>query len=245
MNNPFASVLGEIRSIADDGFEFVDLTLEPPGAWPVDPVALRDVLSETGLGVVGHTAFFLPIASPYPELRAAARELFARSCDAFHELGADRVNVHPDTVTRTYPRAEVIAGNADAMRELAEVAAARELRLMLENLGQFGSVEDLARVLDADDRVGFHLDVGHAHLGGERLPALLEAFGDRLAHVHVHDNFGSDDLHLPLGAGRISWPDVVDAVRGTGYDGTVTIEVFARPYRAASARLWREWWNAA
>ena len=245
MNNPFAPVLDEIRAISDDGFEFVDLTLEPPGAWPVDPDALRDVFSETGLGVVGHTAFFLPIASPYPELRGAARDVFARACDGFRELGADRVNVHPDAVTRTYPRAEAIAGNADAMTELAEVAAARGLRLMLENVGQFGTVEDLAPVLDVDDRVGFHLDVGHAHLGGDRLHALLEAFGDRLAHVHVHDNFGVDDLHLPLGAGSISWPDVVDAVRGTGYDGTVTIEVFARRYRASSARLWREWWNGA
>ena len=36
---------------------------------------------------------------------------------------------------------------------------------------------------------------------------LLDAFGDRLLHVHVSDNHGGDrDEHLPLGAGNIDWP---------------------------------------
>jgi sugar phosphate isomerase/epimerase len=243
MNNPLAPVLDEIRAFAGAGFDFVDLTLEPPGAWPVDPQAVCAALEEHELRVVGHTAFFLPIASPYRELRTVARALFAAACDAFATIGAEAVNVHPDPITRSYPRDEAVAANADAMRELAGVAADRGLRLMVENLGTFGLVHHLAPLIEADDRIGFHLDAGHANLGASPVRDLLDAFGDRLAHVHVSDNFGVDDLHLPLGAGNVPWPDVVSSLKGLDYDRTVTIEVFSRPYLAFSAQLWRDWWR--
>ena len=100
----------------------------------------------------------------------------------------------------------MIEANVDAVAELAEAASSRGLRLMVENLGPgFGTVADLEPLLSARE-VAFHLDVAHAHLGGERRRELLDAFGDRLGHVHASDNFGADDLHLPLGAGSIRWP---------------------------------------
>src|SRR5919198_225032 len=159
MNDPLEPVLDEIRRIAEAGFDYVDLTLEPPGAWPPAVGEIRAQLEELGLGVVGHTAFFLPIGSPFPELRATARGLFADACDALASIGATAVNVHPDPVTRSYPPAEAIAANVESMAELPDVAEERGLRLMLENLGPaFGTVERLRPLLEADQRIGFHLD---------------------------------------------------------------------------------------
>ena len=71
MNSPFRPVLGEIRRIGAAGFDYVDLTLEPPGAWPVAAAEIRAVLDETRLGVVGHTAFYLPIAPRSPRFAPA------------------------------------------------------------------------------------------------------------------------------------------------------------------------------
>jgi sugar phosphate isomerase/epimerase len=247
MNSPFQPVADEIRRIGGAGFDFVDLTLEPPGAWPVAAKEIAGVIEDAGLRVVGHTAFYLPIASPFPALRAAARGLLVSVFDAFAEIGATYVNVHPDPVTRSFPHSEVIAGNADAMAELAEAAAARGLTLMVENLGRtFGRPADLAPLLDAHAALRFHLDVGHAHLSGDTRTELLSAFGDRLAHVHVSDNFGLEDLHLPLGAGSIAWADVVADLHRVGYSGTVTLEVFSaeRSHLDTSQRLWRQWWRA-
>jgi sugar phosphate isomerase/epimerase len=244
MNSPFEPVMREIARIGDAGFDFVDLTLEPPGAWPVHAAELGAEIERLGLRVVGHTAFFLPIASPYAELRSAAHLMFAAARDVFAALGAELVNVHPDPITRSYPRAEVVAANAAAVADLAEIADQRGLRLMVENLGKsFGTVAELGPLLEADSRIGFHYDAGHANLSRRPIAELVETFGDRLAHVHVSDNLGMDDLHLPLGAGSVPWNDVVAALRAADYDGTVTIEVFARGYQASSAALWREWWN--
>jgi sugar phosphate isomerase/epimerase len=253
MNNPALPLEDELRWLAANGFDFVDLTLEPPHAWPVDPPEVRRLLDALGLAVVGHTAFYLPIASPFPELRAASYELLQQAFSAFAEVGAAVVNVHPDPVTRLVPLDEVYARNADAVAELAGRADAAGVRLMVENLGRsFARVGDLRPLLDSAPSVGFHLDVGHAHLlrardEPNRTAELLGAFSDRLAHVHVSDNLGVDDLHLPLGAGTIQWPAIVAELRRTGWDGTVTVEVFSpeRRHLETSARLWREWWDAA
>ena len=247
MNSPFRPLDDEIGRIADGGFDFVDLTLEPPSAWPVDADEVQRLVAGSGLDVVGHTAYYLPIASPFPALRAAARESLVQTFEVFAAVGASLVNVHPDPITRSFPRADAAAANAEAVHELTEAARQRGLTLMVENLGLlFGTVELLTPVLESHPETRFHLDVGHAHLGGNRLQDLLGAFGSRLAHVHVSDNFGVDDLHLPLGAGAIDWPDVIASLKRVGYDGTVTLEVFAeeRRHLDTSHRLWREWWAA-
>ena len=251
MNNPALPLEQELERIAAAGFDFVDLTLEPPGAWPVDGAAVERMVRDRGLSVVGHTAYFLPIASPFRELSERAAELLEHALDVFAEVGATHVNVHGDPLTR--PVEEGVERNAEAIGRLAGRAADRGLTLMLENLGRsFARIEDLRPIFEAVDGLAFHLDVGHANMSrrpGEpnRTAELLQAFGERLAHVHVHDNLGVDDLHLPLAVGTVDWPAVVGALKNAGYDGTVTLEVFAeeRAYLDLSRRLWLEWWESA
>ena len=252
MNFPGRSVVKEIHRIHGDGFDFVDLTLEPPAAWTPEGKEVGRLLGDLGLGAVGHTAYYLPIASPFPELAETARDLFRRGLDCFADAGIELVNVHPDQRLPLHPIERVRARNAEAIAALAEDAAGRGIRLMVENLDrQFATAADLAPVLDGFDDLGFHLDIGHANLRlglGEanRTKALLDEFGDRLAHVHVSDNRGgTEDLHLPLGAGSIDWKGEIRNLKAAGYDGTVTLEVFsrAREHLQTSRRLWLEWWR--
>jgi sugar phosphate isomerase/epimerase len=253
MNYPARPAADEVRAIADAGFDFVDLTLEPPGAWPVDAGELRRLLDELGLIAVGHTSPHLPIASLFDGLRERVHELMREFFATFAELGVELVNVHPDRVAGVFPPGEAIRRNADAVAALAEDAEAAGVRLMVENMGtSFATADQLRPLFEAAPSVGLHLDVGHANIGRRpeepnRVAELLDAFGDRLAHVHVHDNLGLDDLHLPLGAGSVDWPAVVHALRAAGYDDTVTIEIFTRhpAHVESSVRLWREWWESA
>jgi sugar phosphate isomerase/epimerase len=253
MNHPARPVVDELRAIAGAGFEFVDLTLEPPSAWPVDATELARVVRELGLRVVGHTSPHLPIASAFDGLRERAHEILRECFAVFAAVGAEVVNVHPDSMPTVIPRDVVIARNAEAVASLAEDARTAGVRLMVENMGRsFATPEELSPLFGAAPGAGFHLDVGHAHLGRHpdepnRTAALVDAFADRLAHVHVHDNLGSDDLHLPLGTGSVDWLDIARVLRRSGYDGTVTIEIFSREpaHIESSVRLWREWWQSA
>jgi sugar phosphate isomerase/epimerase len=252
MNFPGRSVKKEIHRIAEDGFDFLDLTIEPPATWLPDGAEIKRLCGDLGLAIVGHTAWYLPLASPFKELRKQARELYRRGLDSFAEAGVELVNVHPDGRVPLHSKDQIRKINAEAIAQLAQDAAPLGITIMVENLDRhFSDVEDLRAVLDADPELRFHLDVGHANLNlglgaHNRTERLLEAFGDRLAHVHLSDNRGGDqDLHLPLGAGSIDWKGVVRLLKGAGYDGTVTLEVFSREreYLRMSRHLWLKMWG--
>lgn len=253
MNFPGRSVLKEIHRIAEDGFDFIDLTLEPPAAWDVDGKDVGRLIGDLGLGCVGHTAWYLPIASLFDDLRATARDTYRRGLDTFADAGVELVNVHPDQRVPLTSMDGVRAANAEAIAGLVEDASQRGITIMVENLDRlFSDVDDLAAIFDAVPDARFHLDVGHANLRlgkheKNRTRSLLDAFGERLAHVHISDNRGGDqDLHLPLGAGTIDWKQVARQLRDAGYDGTVTLEVFSREreHLRTSRRLWLGWWSA-
>ena len=74
MNYPARSLPEQIEWIGQSGFDFLDLTLEPPGAgsWNIDAPAIRELLAKYSLRVVGHTAPYLPIASPIIRIPKAA-----------------------------------------------------------------------------------------------------------------------------------------------------------------------------
>jgi len=252
MNHPMRAVVEEIRTFRELGFEFVDLTLEPLRGAPsaIDVADVLRVLDETGLNAVGHTAWYLPLASPFERVRDAALAEFAECFDVFARLGIRLANIHPDArVPSMFPRAWVVDRNIESLQRLVALAAERGVRLMLENVpGMFNDVENLKPVFAAVPELGLHLDVGHANLGGPKnaTELFLDAFGGRLVHVHFSDNKGDGDSHLPMGVGNIDWRWAITALKQHGYDGTITLEVFSpdQDYLAFSRlkvqRLWDE-----
>jgi sugar phosphate isomerase/epimerase len=250
MNDPGRPLERELERIAELGFQLVDLTLEPQGAWPVDPAEVRRWIDAAGLQAVGHTAPFLPMASAYPELEQAARAIYKQTLEVFSELEIELVNFHP--TLRGLRGKDAVERNADAVAEVAAHAAMLGQRIMVENMGGgFGTPDELGPLLDAAENVYFHLDIAHANVRSYgqpwRLPALIDAFGDRIAHVHLHDNKGRYDDHLPVGVGNLDFREAARLLRGTGYDGTLTLELFAKEpvYTYASRDLWLAAWDAA
>jgi sugar phosphate isomerase/epimerase len=250
MNNPSRDPLREIAWAAEHDFQFIDLTLEHPktGADVVDADAIRAALDATGLGIVGHTAWYLPFASPVPRLREAAIAEVESALPHFVAAGAALVNVHPDGGRRTVGigAEQILAWNVAAFARLAASAQAHGLRLMVENIPEHGAtVADLSAMLDAHPTIGFHLDIAHAQVRGNRTHDYLSAFAERIVHAHLSDNSGRSDDHLPLGAGRLDWKRLARALKRTGYDGTITLEVFSddADYLLASQRKLRAAWD--
>jgi sugar phosphate isomerase/epimerase len=252
MNHPMRDVGSEIRRFAELGFDFVDLTLEPERARPreVDVGAVRRALDETGLAAVGHTAWYLPIASPFDSIRQAALDEMTVALDVFASLGVDRMNVHPDQrVPTLFAKEWIVERNRESLGLLLDRARERDMRLMLENIpGLFGDPQVLLSLFDKLPNLLWHLDVGHANLGSttNRTPDLLAALPGRLVHVHLSDNKGGDaDLHLPIGVGTIDWRWAIDLVKRSGFDDTITLEVFSPDddYLAISRRKVRQLWD--
>jgi sugar phosphate isomerase/epimerase len=94
--------------------------------------------------------------------------------------------------------------------------------------------EDLDEFFTAFPSLRLTLDTGHANIDGEensRLFQLVERFGQRLGHMHFSDNHGKRDDHLAVGRGSIDFPEFVRRLKTTGYDNTITLEVFEKDRR--------------
>lgn len=252
MNNPQMDLLEEIAWAEKNRFDFMDLTLEPSAAHPklikVKPV--RQALRDAGLEIIGHTAYYLPWASPFETLRKAALTEMGWTVEVFSQLGASKVSVHPD---RSIPFAlnskAILEKNMESLKRMEEMAKPLGIQILVENMDRFfNTTEQIRETLRRMPDLGFHLDVGHANLNVERnrTEEFLEAFRDRLVHVHVSDNFGKkEDLHLPLGAGTIPWKKIISRLKKSGYDRTITLEVFSpdRRYLLFSRDKLRELWG--
>ncbi|MCI0365453.1 MAG: sugar phosphate isomerase/epimerase, partial [Phycisphaerales bacterium] len=97
MNHPARPIVDEIKWMAEMGLDFIDLTLEPPAAavWKINPKEVRRALEDHGLKVVGHTANYLPLTSPFESIRRAAIDELKHCLEAFGIIGAKWMNLHP------------------------------------------------------------------------------------------------------------------------------------------------------
>jgi sugar phosphate isomerase/epimerase len=255
MNHPARDPLEEIEWFGRHGFDFVDLTLEPPAADParIKPEAVRIMLDRHGLGVVAHTPWFLPFGSPFASIREACLGEFRRALQAAHRIGATIMNAHYSKPPALFPKEQVVEWHAEVLSRLCEEAAAVGVTIVLEHIPHGGGdqLENIVTILERVPLLRFHLDSGHAKLerSQDRWDDYLARLGHKLRHVHLSENDGTADQHLPLGAAPRSttnWPRHIKKLKATGYDGAITLEVFSlhREYVLLSRELLRKWWEA-
>lgn len=235
MNHPALAIADEIRWAHDHGFDFLDLTFEPPASRQkgLSAKTIRSQLKQYGLQAMGHTAWHLPFASPYASVRKAVLAEMIKSAQWLHQVGAPSINVHvmARSVAHYIPLSETIDCYSEILSGLKTKCDRLGMGVMLEHINnhdrQFEILDGIYRQVPG---LYFHLDAGHANLGpgASRIGLFLKKYGNQLAHVHISDNFGDDDSHLPLGAGNIDWTEVCRLLRKHGYDKTMTLEVFSR-----------------
>ena len=245
-NHPRRELAEEIAWAGENGFDYLDLFLEADKASleVVDPDAVRVWLDRFELDVVGHLAWYLPIGSPMPQLRRAAVDVTVEYLRVFARIGAPAVSIHTNWPSRLFTVGEGIWWQIESLREIAAAAKALGLRIMLEPTGsEKDNAGNISTILNALPEILCHLDIGHCNLHGRDPATMIRQFAERLHHLHIHDNNGLADLHLPVGAGIIDWAAVSEALREVGYDRTATVEVFSkdRDYLLLSKRKIEEW----
>ena len=128
MNPPVWPVYEAVNWIAARGFEFVDLTVEPPGGQDFDPARMRELLARTGLDITGHTDPNLPWAYGAEPVREAACGEIVRAVGLLRAAGARTVTVHPCYTTPPSMRKRLVEDNITALRFLAREAAGAGVR---------------------------------------------------------------------------------------------------------------------
>lgn len=123
----------------------------------------------------------------------------------------------------------------ERLRRLCAEAKNAGVRIAFENLRKTAYLD---YVLDVIPEAGFCFDCGHELLynGGT---GVLEKHGDRLLCVHLHDNNGDRDSHLPPFDGSIDWAVLAKRLAKTSLRFALTAEVFcpAKDYQNLPAEV--------
>lgn len=117
----------------------------------------------------------------------------------------------------------------DSFRFASEAAKSAGLKFCLEpRVGEIISNTDaLLRLMDyvKSDNFGAVLDTGHQNAQKEILPLSVEKLGNKIFYLHVSDNDGKINEHLPLGKGNIDWEGIFLALKKHNYQGYVAIDI--------------------
>ena len=250
MNNPTKPVYDEIKSFGKARFDFVDLTIEGPKAFNINPDKIRPILDRYNMVVTGHTDPCLPWAYPVKEIRMACLKEFERCAGIFSALDAKIMNIHPCYFCPPAMKPALVELNIEALKPIIEMAACHGLTVVLENYKTpFDRVTTFNSMLAEVPGLKVHLDFGHANMGADNHEVFCRQLGKHIKHVHFSDNRSTADHHMPLGVGSIDWKNAVNSLKATGYDDTITLEVFCNDptmlfkYLDVSRRLVLDLWN--
>ncbi len=233
-----------LRAAVEHRFDAFELCCLYPNSAPeaVSETAVaqvREIAEGSGIELCLHAPFFeLNIAALCPGIREASVRSIEKTADLGQKLGATVMVVHNGGYEPPGPFGSTRFSddrmrhhwdnNLESLRLLTDYAGSRGVTVCLENIGfdPFsidGSFEDM---LEIRDKVGpalqFTLDMGHARLA-EGARKGIDLLGNNIRHVHLTDNFGRKDDHLPLGDGDYDYAEFAPFL--VGFPHVITMEV--------------------
>ena len=207
------------------GIEYAELVHQYPAEF-ID----TEILESYSLKYSIHAPFMdVNIASLQDQSRLNSIDQIKSSIDLANEINAEAVVVHPGLISflaNKYFKKEVYEFANQSIKEIGDYAKNLGVMATIENMPNFESmiyqnIADLNQLL-VENEMHMTLDIGHANHVGY---APDEMIFDSIKHIHVHDNLGDDDSHLPLGEGSIDLKYIINTLESKNYDGIYILEV--------------------
>ena len=233
---PLAECLETIRH---SGFCLIEVVFSPSHLDYRDLGAVREAarrIEELGMEAYSFHAPFaddIDISSPDLTRREYALDEILRAVEAAAHLGVHYFVIHPGPEHSDIPsrdeRLRRIENVSAVLDRVAQRCSESGIRCVLENKLPhllFGNSSDLLWILAAleTNQVGACLDTGHAFLAGDLSP-LVYKMAPYLRLLHVHDNKGHGDEHLPPGDGRIDWSALLRELAAVHYSDAFIMEL--------------------
>ena len=230
------------RLMAEHGYAYIDLQFtntetEYYSAREEDFIekiyAIKKGLAKHGISV---SQIHGPWRIPQDATEDDRAERFGKMTKAMviaKHLGAKYMAVHPLMpygANSPHNPEEVYAINKKYYEALAKVGAGLGVTVCLENMPfqdfPLSSCESIIKLVKDIDHPNLKIcfDTGHANLIGERSGDCVRAIGDLLKILHLHDNDGTEDTHLPPYDGNFDWADFIEGLYDIGYDGVMSLE---------------------
>jgi sugar phosphate isomerase/epimerase len=238
------------RRIAEHGYQGLELLADVPHAWPAGLLdeqkrGILKAMDRTGLAFSNINAFMMNAVNDYRQpywypsfiepdesYRRVRIDHTRRALTLCAQLGAPHVTTEPGgPLAPGQSRAEAIDLFVEVLKPLAEHAHSLNTMLLIEPEPGL-LLETTDQYLEVAERVnspsiGLNFDVGHAYCVAEDIPAAIAKLAPHIRHYHFEDIASTRvHHHLVPGTGAINFGEVMTAIRGTGYDGWITVELY-------------------
>lgn len=211
----------DIAAVAGEfGLPYLEIVAErfwnlPDGGAETRWQEIKDLLIRSQLRPIVHSRYIdINMATLDSHSRETAVRQNLRCLELAVFLEAEYLVVHPGNLNRKYPASclpEARECLQQSLKSLTAQAESGRVTIALEN-GWNG--ENLSIISNGDEHAALIesvgssalkalFDIGHANTFGVDLTAYLNRVQPYLAGIHLHDNRGTNDEHLPLGKGGI------------------------------------------
>lgn len=201
----------------------------------LDRIACRqmaEILNGSGIKVTFH--------APFMDLRPGALDDSIRRAsivrikqvidlvDYFHPL---RIVCHPSYDNRYYVSCdeEWLENSTATWVELIDLIKGTDSVIALENVYEQEPfiLRSLLERLNSD-HMCFCFDTGHFNVFARSpLSVWLKELGKYLGHLHLHDNHGRFDEHLPVGCGKFPFTELFQTLHDNRIRPLITLEAHA------------------
>lgn len=220
---PFREALG----LVEGKFEGWEIVAEGEHLLPLIRKELEDAISTHNIKFTIHAPLSdVNIGSLNPGLRTEALNQLVEVIEISDQIGIERVTMHPGLLSPiTFSRRELAMEMVrNSIQEIERRTEGMDVLKCLENMPRsFITIfTEPDEMLDLIEGTSFKLclDVGHANTTGN-LVEFLE-YWEEFGSVHIHDNNGKMDEHLPIGKGNVDFRMVLGRLRN--YTGDFVIE---------------------
>ncbi|MFP3462673.1 sugar phosphate isomerase/epimerase family protein [Arthrobacter globiformis] len=212
-----------VKDIAAAGYQGVEMFDGNLAHYEDNPEQLRGILEEAGVSLV---SVYTGANFVYADILPDELHRIQRAAELAATFGAERLVVGggarraAGTTDEDYRR---LGEALDRVTDIAETAGLTatyhpHLTTIVE------SPDELERLMPLT-RIGFCPDTAHLAAGGADPAAVIRKYPERIRHVHLKDLRKDPFSFLPLGQGELDFPDIVQAIKESGYDSWLMVEL--------------------
>ncbi|HJJ27201.1 MAG TPA: sugar phosphate isomerase/epimerase [Methanocorpusculum sp.] len=218
-----------VSGILDAGFDGWEISAD--GNYRLDNpetfAVVKKTIAETGLPVTVHAPFsdLNPASVNTPIWEETVHQLEA-TIEAAAEI-TDTVVIHPGYLSPAsrYDPTPAWQNHKRACERLGAAAEKTGVSVCLENMPNLDDffcrdADELDGLIDGTGMSAV-FDIGHANTNGN-LDRFCKVILPKACHIHIHDNLGGHDDHLPIGCGNISWNKISPKVTKS-YHGKIMV----------------------
>jgi sugar phosphate isomerase/epimerase len=187
------------------------------------------ILAEAGLKITFHAPFMdLRPGALDDKIRRTSVDRIKQVFDLAPYFHPIKVICHASFDERYYVFGDDLWLDSSVKTWMELIALAKDVKtiIALENI--YEKTPDILRRLFevlSSDNICFCFDTGHFNVfSHEPLSVWLKAMGKYLGHLHLHDNFGKMDEHLPVGCGTFPFVELFETLKNIKAKPTVTLE---------------------